>query len=429
MPFVEIGGHWLEALWHGPPPEVAPTLVFLHEGLGSARGWRDFPARLSEATGCGALVYSRRGYGRSDRIGRKFSASFMHDEALVTLPAMLERFRIGSPILVGHSDGASIALIHAGSGGSARALILVAPHVFVEAATVASIVAIRDRFADPELRTRFALQHGPNTDALLSSWTEVWLSPEFSAWNIESSARGVTCPVLVIQGEDDEYGTIGQVESIRAHVRGTTRVVMLPGCGHAPHRERSDETLAQMSTFVAGLGPGAIGATSTPAAEPPQLRPLLPGDLPALWQIFRDAILEGATYVQDDVTSEADFSEYWCGRGGEQWVAMLDDAIVGGFTLRPNQVGRGAHVATASYVVAARIRGRGLGRALCEHSIARASELGFSGIQFNLVVSTNVEAIALWRRCGFRVIGTLPEAFEHRALGKVDAYVMFRALP
>lgn len=250
MPFVEVGGRWLETMWLGPSPEVAPTLVFLHEGLGSVGGWRDFPRRLAEVSGCGALVYSRQGYGRSDGIDGGFSPSFMHDEALVTLPALLERYEIASPILVGHSDGASIALIHAGSGCPTRALILVAPHVFVETETLASITALRDRMSDPVLRGRFAALHGPNTDALLSAWTGVWLSPEFSTWNIEAYARGVSCPALVIQGEDDEYGTTRQVEAIRSSVRGSPRVVMLRGCGHAPHRERAEETLSHMGAFI-----------------------------------------------------------------------------------------------------------------------------------------------------------------------------------
>jgi pimeloyl-ACP methyl ester carboxylesterase/ribosomal protein S18 acetylase RimI-like enzyme len=427
MPFVVVRGRSLEYAWHGPPAAAAPTLVFLHEGLGSVAGWREFPARLAAATGCGALVYSRLGYGRSDPLPGPLAPSFMHEEALVTLPELLARLAVQAPILVGHSDGGSIALIHAGAGHAVRGLIVEAPHLFVEPESVESIARLRERIADPGLRGRFAGQHGSNTEALLSAWTGVWSSPEFSDWNIEASARGVSCPVLAIQGDADEYGTLRQVEAVRSLVRGPAELVVLPGCGHSPHRERAEETLAAMTAFVrAVLRSEAREVVERRSAA--ALRPMTPGDVPVLWDIFERTAAEGATYVQEAGTTEAEFVAYWCGRGGEQWVAMVDGAVVGGFTLRANHVGRGSHVATASYIVGAQARGRGVGRALCELSIERGRALGFAAMQFNCVVSTNVEAIGLWRRCGFEIVGTLPRAFAHRTLGRVDAYVMMRSL-
>jgi len=157
-----------------------------------------------------------------------------------------------------------------------------------------------------------------------------------------------------------------------------------------------------------------------------QLREMSVDDLPALWQIFREIIREGVSYPHDESTTEPDFVSYWTARGGEQWVAVLDDRVVGGYTLRSNQPGRGGHTGTASYVVAEEARGKSIGRALGEHSLLRAPHLGFSAVQFNLVVSTNERAVALWRGLGFRVLGTLPRAFEHRTLGRVDAFVMYR---
>jgi pimeloyl-ACP methyl ester carboxylesterase len=251
MPHVAIRGHDLEYAWHGPQPEEAPTLVFLHEGLGSVAGWRDFPARSAAATGCGALVYSRLGYGRSDPLEEAMTPSFMHVEAMTTLPALLEKFEVRAPILVGHSDGGSIALIHAGAGFPVRAVVVMAPHVFVEPVCVESITRLRAQAA--EIKGRLIGQHGSNTEGLFSAWTEVWLSPEFLRWNIEASVRAIACPVLAIQGDADAYGTLAQVEAVRSQVRGPARLLVLPECGHSPHRERSEETLAAVAEFVDGV--------------------------------------------------------------------------------------------------------------------------------------------------------------------------------
>ncbi|MFT3765215.1 MAG: GNAT family N-acetyltransferase [Minicystis sp.] len=158
------------------------------------------------------------------------------------------------------------------------------------------------------------------------------------------------------------------------------------------------------------------------------VRPATRADLHALWDAFAEIAAAGETYVQDATTTEAEFVTYWCGRGGEQWVAEIEGRVAGGYTLRPNHPGRGAHVGTASYVVAKGARGHGIGRLLGEHSIERARAMGFAALQFNFVVATNIPAVRLWESLGFRVLARLPEVFEHAQLGRTDALVMFREI-
>jgi len=241
-------GRHLEAWWTGPGPTEAPTLVFLHDGLGAAGSWRRFAPDLAKALGCGALVYSRAGYGTSDPAPLPRPVEFMHQEALVALPEILDRMKIRRAVLVGHSDGGSIALIHAASfPDRVLALALEAPHVFVEPKTVESIAAIS---ANDDLKKRLERLHGPCTEETIQGWTGVWLRPEFRAWNLEALLPSVICPVLVIQGEDDEYGTVRQVEAIANGVRGPVETRVLPACGHSPHHQKRDETLALMIDFL-----------------------------------------------------------------------------------------------------------------------------------------------------------------------------------
>jgi pimeloyl-ACP methyl ester carboxylesterase len=251
--FVAAGGRRLEYRWIGPRGDEAPTLVFLHEGLGSASLWRDFPDRLAAETGLGALVYSRAGYGRSDPADLPRPARFMHDEAAV-LVEVLEGTGVREPVLVGHSDGASIAIIYAGSGAGPRprALVLEAPHVFTEPHGLASIAAIGEQYRTTGLRERLA-RHHTHVDVAFHGWNDVWLHPEFRAWNIEEYLPRITVPALVVQGEDDEYGTWAQVDAIRAGSGGPVEVLPVPACGHAPHREHPDVVLAAMARFVVGL--------------------------------------------------------------------------------------------------------------------------------------------------------------------------------
>jgi pimeloyl-ACP methyl ester carboxylesterase len=254
---VSVGGRCLEFRTIAPAAPGAATIVFLHEGLGSAGLWRDFPDRVAAATGCGALVYSRRGYGGSDPFPGPWPVSYMHEEAGL-LPAVLAHFAIERPVLFGHSDGASIALLHAAAHPRAvRALVLEAPHVFVEPVCRESIARLAGGFETGGLRQRLARHHGANADPVFHAWAGVWLHPEFARWNLEACLPRIAAPVLVIQGEDDEYGTARQVEAIVGPVGGPARALLLSECGHAPHRDRPEAVLAATVDFLAGLaGPG-----------------------------------------------------------------------------------------------------------------------------------------------------------------------------
>ena len=250
MPFTTAGGHRLE-YERIDGDAGAPTLVFLHEGLGSVAMWRDFPAKLAAASGCPAVVYSRYGYGRSEPLRAAHGVDYMHREALEALPDLRAALALDDVILVGHSDGASIALIHAGSGRwPVRAVIVEAPHVFVEDASIASIRAARTAYDTTGLRQRLARFHG-DVDSAFRGWNDIWLHPEFRAWNIESYLSGIRCPVLVIQGADDEYGTLAQIDAIERGVAGPVERLVLADCKHSPHREQEQATLAAMARFIA----------------------------------------------------------------------------------------------------------------------------------------------------------------------------------
>jgi pimeloyl-ACP methyl ester carboxylesterase len=229
--------------------------VFLHEGLGSVAMWRGFPARVVEVTGCPALVYSRYGYGTSDLLAAPRGVDYMHREALETLPDVLARFAIDRPILVGHSDGASIALIYAGAhNGTVRGLVALAPHVFVEDVSVRSIEEAKVSFETTEMQKKLARYHA-DARRTFYGWNDIWLHPDFRRWNIEEYLPRVRCPVLAVQGEDDEYGTMAQVETIAARVAGPCELVKIPECGHRLHRDQHDLTLDAIARFVARIAP------------------------------------------------------------------------------------------------------------------------------------------------------------------------------
>lgn len=251
MPFLHAGGDRLEYRWaaEGASLHDAPALVLLHEGLGSAAMWKDFPDLLAEATGCRTLVYSRLGYGQSDVLRHAHRPDYMHREALEVLPQVLEQLDIDSPILIGHSDGASIALIHAGAGHRVRALALMAPHVFVEDLTVDNIVQAKTAFETTDMAVKLARYHA-DAFAVFRAWNDIWLHPEFRGWNIESYLSGVVCPVLAIQGADDEYGTLAQLDAIERGVRGRFERLILPECRHSPHRDQKERTLEAIAGFV-----------------------------------------------------------------------------------------------------------------------------------------------------------------------------------
>lgn len=251
MAFVTVGSRRLEYERIGGAAG-RPTLVFLHEGLGSVAMWKDFPARVADATGCEVLVYSRAGYGRSDPAVQPRPVTYMHDEALVPLPELLDALAVPRPVLVGHSDGASIALVHAAASGRPVAgLVLMAPHVIVEDLSVRSIAAAKVAYETTDLRAKLARYHS-DVDGAFWGWNRIWLDPAFRRWDIQEYLPRVRCPVLAIQGEEDEYGTMEQVERIRAAVRGA-QVLKLPRCGHSPHRDQPDATLTAIARFLERL--------------------------------------------------------------------------------------------------------------------------------------------------------------------------------
>jgi pimeloyl-ACP methyl ester carboxylesterase len=248
--FFDVAGHRLECV-RIRGAKSAPTLVFLHEGLGSVALWKDFPARVAEATGCPVLVYSRAGYGRSSPAVLPRVPNYMHVEALTVLPALLDRLGIADPVLVGHSDGASIALLHAGSGSRpVRALVALAPHVFVEDMSIASIDEVRRQYETTDLREKLARRHA-DPDAAFRGWNDIWLAPAFRSWNIEACLPGVRCPLLLIQGSDDEYGSAAQLDAIERQVGGKVARIELADCRHSPHRDQPEATLAAIADFVA----------------------------------------------------------------------------------------------------------------------------------------------------------------------------------
>lgn len=250
---VEIEGRRLEYRTIGEGD--APALVFLHEGLGSMDLWRDFPDDVATATGHPGLVYSRAGHGRSDPVRERRTPGFMHYEALVVLPRLLDELGVVEPILIGHSDGASIALIHAGAGHPVSGLVLLAPHVFVEPESIIGIEAARVRFETTDLAERMARYH-LDPHATFRGWNAIWLDPAFRDWNIEDLLPGIKCPTLLIQGVDDEYGTLAQLDAIERGVAGPAERLVLEDCGHSPHLAQPGRVLQATTGFVSAIGEG-----------------------------------------------------------------------------------------------------------------------------------------------------------------------------
>ncbi|UCH48096.1 MAG: alpha/beta hydrolase [Betaproteobacteria bacterium] len=224
-------------------------LVLLHEGLGSVSTWRDFPHVLATQTGHPVLVYSRYGHGRSSELEEPRPPYYMHHEALTVLPEVFAELGIQEPFLIGHSDGASIAILYAGGGHPVKGLVLMAPHVFVEDLTIDSIAAARDRFEKGGLSKRLARYHD-HPETMFRGWSDIWLSPEFRAWNIEANVKACNAPILLIQGRNDPYGTLAQIDSIERHASSPVDKLLFSDCGHTPHVERSTGTLAAIEDFV-----------------------------------------------------------------------------------------------------------------------------------------------------------------------------------
>lgn len=247
----------IEHRWIARERTAAPLVVFLHEGLGSLAMWKDFPLRLCEATLCRGLVYSRPGYGRSTPrgAGERWAADFMHRQAWEVLPALLGALGIEAqerpPWLFGHSDGGSIALLYAARWpGQVAGLVVAAPHILVEDLSVASIEKARSAYLETDLRQRLARYHD-DPDSAFWGWNRVWLDAAFRSWSIEDEIAPIRCPLLAVQGLDDEYGTLAQVRGIAARLP-QTQLLELPACGHSPHRDQPQALIAAASAFITG---------------------------------------------------------------------------------------------------------------------------------------------------------------------------------
>lgn len=255
MQRIEVGGIGIEYRWVGPPPGEMPTLVFLHEGLGCTEMWRDFPDRVAAATGCGALVYSRWGYGHSDPRPLPWPIDHMEQEGETGLPALLDALGVEDHILWGHSDGASIALVSAGHHADPRlkAIVSAAAHVFGgEEIGVRAIEAARQNFEKGGLRGGLSRYHS-DPEGAFRGWADTWLHPEFRSWTIERYLAGISVPVLVAQGTRDEYGTMRQLESICSHLGDLARRVIIEEHGHQLHITARERMIEETVWFLARL--------------------------------------------------------------------------------------------------------------------------------------------------------------------------------
>jgi pimeloyl-ACP methyl ester carboxylesterase len=249
--FLTIGDHRLEYRMIGPRLDQAPTIVMLHEGLGCVGLWGDFPDKVQQATGCGVFVYSRAGYGQSSKAALPRPLTYMHDEARDTLPALLDAIGFQRGVLFGHSDGASIAAIYAGTHQDHRiaGLILMAPHFFTEDMGIAAIVEAKKAYETTDLRARLARWHA-DPDTAFKGWNGAWLDPGFRKWDITGQLAYIRVPVLIVQGEDDQYGTVRQIETAQAECYCPVDVALLPGAKHSPQREAPEATLKVVAEFV-----------------------------------------------------------------------------------------------------------------------------------------------------------------------------------
>ncbi len=252
--FIKAAGQRLEALWIDGGADM-PVILMLHEGLGSVSLWRDFPDQVASRTGCPVLVWSRAGYGKSDPVSLPRPLTYMHGEAIEVLPHVVAQLDGRPHLLLGHSDGASIALIHASHcpQPGLKGLVLMAPHVFVEDISIAGIEAAREAWEQGNLRDRLARHHGPNVECAFLGWNGAWLDPGFRSWNIEEYLPAVTVPCLLVQGRDDEYGTLAQIDAIAGQVSGPAATCVLDDCGHSPQKDQTAAVLDAIQAFVTEL--------------------------------------------------------------------------------------------------------------------------------------------------------------------------------
>lgn len=246
-----VDNNAFEIQWHWHGKKNRPVLVFLHEGLGCVQMWKTFPERLAKESGCNAFVFSRLGYGRSGTCNLPWKTNFMHTQALAVLPKILKAAGIQKHILIGHSDGGSIALIFGGSSNAGRlmGIITEAAHVFCEPVTLASIRAARHAYLTGDLKEKLFRYHGANTDTAFQGWNDAWLHPKFVHWNITKYLCRIQVPVLAIQGKNDPYGTPAQLFAIKKGVKNCN-IKQITDCGHAPHHEQPKLVLAHMADFI-----------------------------------------------------------------------------------------------------------------------------------------------------------------------------------
>lgn len=247
----EVGGKSLEYACHGPPPDDAPTLVLLHEGLGCVALWRDFPSRLINATGWGVFVYSRAGYGKSDWAELPRPLDYMTIEAMEVLPDVLDAIGFKNGVLVGHSDGATIAAIHAGlcDGQRVKGVILMAPHFFTEEMGLTEIAKAKTAYEAADLSVKLSKYHHDPDNAFFG-WNDSWLHPDFRQWNVEAVIDQIQVPVLAIQGQQDQYGTLAQIEVIERRCPAPVEKLVLEACRHSPFLDQEAEVIDAMSRFL-----------------------------------------------------------------------------------------------------------------------------------------------------------------------------------
>lgn len=250
-----LDGVALEYRMIGPRPDEVPTAVLLHEGLGCTAMWRDFPEQLARASGLGVFVYSRQGYGGSSPCELPRPLTYMHHEAIEVLPKLLDAIGFQHGLLVGHSDGASIAAIHGGAVGDPRiqGMVLMAPHFFTEDMGIAAIAETGETFEATDLRERLRKYHGDNVDCAFWGWQQAWLDPRFRKWDLREYLPGITVPVMVLQGLNDQYGTAAQVSAIEELCGGEFESLFLENCAHTPFREQPEQTLTATARFIATL--------------------------------------------------------------------------------------------------------------------------------------------------------------------------------
>ena len=255
-------GHLVRAISYGQGPKFGPTIVFLHEGLGSIAQWKHFPDTLARAAGCNALVYERWGHGGSDPLQGPRKADFMEREAHAALPEVLDAFGLEKAILFGHSDGGSIALLFtARYPERTLGVITEAAHVFVEEASLAGVRTAIERFDTSDMEKRLSLYHGDNAMSMFRGWADIWLSPEFRDWTIPPETLStIAAPVLALQGADDEYGSPEQLQRIEAGVGAAAKTVLIPDCAHEPHVQAREAVMDEALGFI---------ETIKAAAQPP----------------------------------------------------------------------------------------------------------------------------------------------------------------